>query len=158
MGISIREFARRDGCDERLVRRAIGEGRLRKLPDGTLDEAMVGTGWRASNMTRQQVIVEVQGLPEDEVPELAASLARKEYALARLRELEYAQKSRLVAPIADMTALVAAQLAKVRTRLLAIPSETAAAVARCKTAAEAEAIIRRKVVEALAELSGADKV
>jgi hypothetical protein len=48
-GVSIREFARRDGCNDKLVRRAIQHGRIVALPDGTLDPALVGTGWRKSN-------------------------------------------------------------------------------------------------------------
>lgn len=48
-GISIREFARRDGCSEKLVRRALESGRLQRLADGTLDASLVGTGWRKTN-------------------------------------------------------------------------------------------------------------
>lgn len=48
-GISIREFGRRDGCDDKLVRRAIKSGRLVALSDGTIDPALVGTGWRKTN-------------------------------------------------------------------------------------------------------------
>lgn len=48
-GISIREFARRDGCAEGLVRRAIQQTRLAKLADGSLDPKLVGSGWRKTN-------------------------------------------------------------------------------------------------------------
>lgn len=48
-GISIREFARRDGCSDRLVRDAITAGYLRKTADGKLDPAAVGTPWRKGN-------------------------------------------------------------------------------------------------------------
>lgn len=48
-GIGIREFARRDGCDDALVRRAIKSGKLTAFDDGTLDPAQVGTGWRKGN-------------------------------------------------------------------------------------------------------------
>ena len=47
--ITVREFARRDGCDERLVRRAIKRGRLTRGSDGKLDAALVATAWRAGN-------------------------------------------------------------------------------------------------------------
>ena len=50
-GISIREFARREGCDDKLVRRAIGRSALRTLSDGTLDPALIGSGWRKTNRT-----------------------------------------------------------------------------------------------------------
>lgn len=48
-GISGREFARREGCDPALVRRAVAQGKLQALPDGTLSPALVGTGWRHGN-------------------------------------------------------------------------------------------------------------
>ncbi|MGG5811457.1 hypothetical protein [Falsiroseomonas sp. CW058] len=49
VGISIREFARREGCSDKLVRNALGAGKLQARPDGTLDPTLVGTGWRHSN-------------------------------------------------------------------------------------------------------------
>ncbi|NKE43565.1 hypothetical protein HB662_02170 [Roseomonas frigidaquae] len=48
-GISIREFARREGCNDKLVRRAVDQGKLKALPNGKLDPALVGTGWRHAN-------------------------------------------------------------------------------------------------------------
>lgn len=48
-GISVREFARRDGCDEALVRRAIKQKKLATLEDGSIDPALVRSGWRKSN-------------------------------------------------------------------------------------------------------------
>lgn len=47
--VSIREFARLDGCSDKLVRRAISEGKLRVSADGKLDPALAGTGWRRTN-------------------------------------------------------------------------------------------------------------
>lgn len=47
--ISMREFARRDGCDPKLVRDAVKDGSLVKLSDEKLDAALVGTGWRYRN-------------------------------------------------------------------------------------------------------------
>jgi hypothetical protein len=47
--VSIREFARLDGCSDKLVRRAISEGKLRVSADGKLDRALAGTGWRRTN-------------------------------------------------------------------------------------------------------------
>lgn len=48
-GISIREFARREGCNDKLIRRAISGGYLKTLEDGTLSPALVGSGWRKVN-------------------------------------------------------------------------------------------------------------
>ncbi len=47
--LSIREFARRDGCDEKLVRKAISAGHLCSSPTGKLAADLVGTGWRRTN-------------------------------------------------------------------------------------------------------------
>jgi hypothetical protein len=47
--VSIREFARLDGCNDKLVRRAISSGKLKVDADGKLDPALVGTGWRKQN-------------------------------------------------------------------------------------------------------------
>jgi hypothetical protein len=49
MGISRRQFAERDGCHESLVRRALRNGHLSALDDGSLDPALVGTPWREGN-------------------------------------------------------------------------------------------------------------
>lgn len=156
-GISIREFARREGCSDTAVHKAIKTGALHKLPDGSLDEALVGTGWRPSNR-RIQGRTPAEGaeaaLREAVViPPIADSEAKKEFYLAELRQLEYDLKSGLVSPNAEQVAIVAAAMARVRTRLLAIPSEAAPALHRCKTVQEAEAELRRRVTEALEELS-----
>jgi hypothetical protein len=47
--VSIREFARLDGCSDKLVRRAINEGKLRVSADGKLARSLAGTGWRRTN-------------------------------------------------------------------------------------------------------------
>jgi phage terminase Nu1 subunit (DNA packaging protein) len=60
-----------------------------------------------------------------------------------------------VVPVAYAAADLGKRCARIRTRLLAIPSETAVRVQRAKTAPEAEAIIRDVIYEALEELSGA---
>ena len=46
-GLSIREFARRDGCNEKLVRRKLQSGHLTAFEDGSIDPKLVGTDWRA---------------------------------------------------------------------------------------------------------------
>ena len=47
--VSVREFASLDGCDDKLVRRAIKAGKLPISGDGKLDRALVGSGWRKTN-------------------------------------------------------------------------------------------------------------
>lgn len=47
--VSVREFARLDGCDDKLVRRAIKAGKLRISADGKVDPSQAKTGWRRQN-------------------------------------------------------------------------------------------------------------
>lgn len=47
--IAVREFARRAGCDEKQVRRAIEKGALLKDDAGLLDAAFVDSQWRKPN-------------------------------------------------------------------------------------------------------------
>jgi hypothetical protein len=47
--ISIREFARREGVNDKVIRRAVNGGYLTPLPNGMLSAALVGTGWRKAN-------------------------------------------------------------------------------------------------------------
>ncbi len=58
-----------------------------------------------------------------------------------------------VVPVAYAAADLGRRCARIRTRLLAIPSETAVRVQRAKTAPKTESIIRDVIYEALAELS-----
>lgn len=47
--VSIREFAKLDGCNDKLVRRAINSGKLSTNEDGKLDASLAGSGWRREN-------------------------------------------------------------------------------------------------------------
>ncbi|MEN2749242.1 hypothetical protein [Sphingomonas sp. T9W2] len=47
--VSAREFARLDGCNDKLVRNAIKAGKLPVSGDGKIDAALAGTGWRRQN-------------------------------------------------------------------------------------------------------------
>jgi hypothetical protein len=193
-GISIREFGRRDGCSDTLVRRALKSGHLSAFADGSLDASLVGTGWRDANrraangantgreprtgdpatvrtdMEAQPhggALVRRERIDEDEtVTEAAERLIRdlglltlaeaerlKENFLGRLKQLEYDIKSGAVATVAEVERQVAAEYAKVRTRLLAIPSELAPRVHHLKTLPEIQAALTEAIVEALEELT-----
>lgn len=47
--VSVREFARLDGCDDKLVRRAIKAGKLPVSGTGKVSAALAGSGWRRHN-------------------------------------------------------------------------------------------------------------
>ncbi|HEY8622695.1 MAG TPA: hypothetical protein VIM74_02420, partial [Casimicrobiaceae bacterium] len=169
LGISIREFARRDGCNEKLVRRFIKDGRLGALADGTLDPALVATGWRLNNRRALDVVIgnnadssaaanaaralamvsSPGGAPysRTEAERIAANY------LARHRQLEFDIKSGAVIPTADAGRMVGEEYARVRTRLLAIAAEQAPRIFALKSAAEVQDALMACVVEALEELS-----
>ncbi len=46
-GITLREFARRAGCDPKVVRRKTQSGHLPTFSDGTVDPARLDVDWRS---------------------------------------------------------------------------------------------------------------
>ncbi|MGE5546490.1 MAG: terminase small subunit [Solirubrobacterales bacterium] len=78
---------------------------------------------------------------------------RKMVAEATLAEIEVDRLSATVAPVDDIVAMVGMQFANVRTRLLAIPSNCAMALARARKPAEASAIVQEAVIDAMSELT-----
>ena len=48
-GVSIREFARREGVSDTLVRKALKLNRLKAFDDGSIDPGLVGSNWREGN-------------------------------------------------------------------------------------------------------------
>jgi hypothetical protein len=89
-GISIREFARREGVSDTLVHQALKNGRLKAYPDRSIDPAMLGTPWRMRNATGANGSLQEAGrggLP------YAEALRVKENYLAMLRRLEFEEKS-----------------------------------------------------------------
>jgi hypothetical protein len=175
-GISLREFARRDGCDPKLVREAVKKGRLPALPDRKLDPSLAGTGWRERNrrgggmgedrdgecpqavpITDADLTAAAERLAADPACTLSMADAErlKENYLARLRQLEYDTKAGLVVPVAEVAAEVGQALATVRTKLLALPAEHAPRLHRLKTVPELQDALARLITEALEELSRA---
>ncbi|MFP4891236.1 hypothetical protein [Paraburkholderia sp. EG304] len=103
-GISIREFARREGVSHTLVVQGVKQGRLPKRADGSMDPALVGTGWRATakaanepssdaaNEVESAGTLQPPGSAGKGVP-YAEALRLKENWLALLRRQEYEQRS-----------------------------------------------------------------
>lgn len=77
----------------------------------------------------------------------------KENYLALLSQLEYDQKSGAVVAVQDVAKVWGEILARVRTRLLAIPAQCAPQAQRAKTVPEAQGVIQSAVTEALEELT-----
>ncbi len=149
-GISIREFAERDGCNDKLVRRVLDNGHLAMLPAGGLDPALVGTGWRERN---RQASEGADTRPEDGLPDLAESRRRLEHIKAEMAQIELDLVTGKIAPIAPHIERLGKRLATFRTRLLAMPAEQAVAISRLGNPDAVEAYLRTKLGEALRELA-----
>lgn len=144
-GIAIREFARRDGCHESLVRKALRRGNLVAGPGGKLDAQLVGTGWRRSNIDQSKAGTDRASLAE--------ALRRKENALAGLRQIELDKALESLVPVEEAAGMIAAEYAAVRRRLLHIPIEVAEPVAATTRPAEVQHIIAAAINRALQDLS-----
>lgn len=187
--LSVREFARQAGCDEKQVRRAIEKGLLSKGEDDKLSADDVGGQWRKPNRRGVEKIAADMGqggevsaaAPKradktrrvrvaargDETAEeaaerivqqagllsLAQALTLKENYLARHQQLSYDLKAGSVVLITEVADKVGAEYATVRKKMLAIPSEHAPAIHRCRTVLEVEDKLRSAVVEALKGLT-----
>ena len=81
----------------------------------------------------------------------AAELARDSY-MARLRQLEYEELAGQLVRVDVVRQAITASCVRVRTRLLAIPSEHAPGIARLKDAAAVQGALQHAIVEALDEL------
>lgn len=99
-GVSLRQFAKLDGCSEMLVRRGIQQGKLIAFEDGTLDPALAKTPWRKGNIGANGANAVANGSGAGELLSFADAqqlkennLARKEGYQALLRKLEHEVKS-----------------------------------------------------------------
>lgn len=164
-GISIREFARRAGCDKQVVQRKVKSGHLPALSDGTLDPRHVDMDWRGGVSPLPSTGTPVGGT--ETLEEAAARIVIgegvlwskaeaervKENYAAKLRQLDYDRESGLVAEIEDVAIAVATELSLVRNKLMNIGSRVAPRIAVMRSAEEIKAMIDAEVVLALEELS-----
>jgi hypothetical protein len=140
-GVSIREFARREGVSDMLVRRALKRTRIKALPDGTLDPALVGTQWRKRNATDEGAAGQSASKgansganteANSSQPDSGAkgltygeALRLKENWLALLRRLEYEQKSGSLVELAVAQNVVFELCREQRDAWLAWPAKVA---------------------------------
>ena len=123
IGISIREFARRDGCDKVVVSRALKRGRLVAFEDGTLDPALVGTGWRlrAGDTFAPAATAAARGEPKT----LAEAEFRKAAALAVKAEIDLKLRIAQYVDLQQVRAIVADAVEQSRSLIESIPPRLA---------------------------------
>lgn len=168
-GISIREFARRAGCDDKVVRRKLESGHLHRNSDGSLNPAYLDIDWRsgaslpadtvgafadsADGVSIEDIATRMVAADGKELWSKADAEKVKENYAARLKQLEYDRESGLVVPIDDVVVAVASEYAVVRNRLLGIGSKVAPTISVLQSPEEIKAIIDAEVVEALSQLT-----
>jgi hypothetical protein len=151
------EYARRRGCTEGAVRRAVRDGRI-SLIEGRIDPVAADAQWarntrvRAGSRATDDANLQA-GSPaprrgrsddDDEDDGYWASKARREKAEADLAELKLAEQRAELVRAADVRAAQARRLAALRESLLQLPARLApvlaaeADAARCHETLQAE--------------------
>jgi hypothetical protein len=152
--ISLREFARRDGCDDKWVRVAIKNGALPRIPGKVLPANLVGTGWRYRN----RLGAETADCPSEvsaPEPTLAEAVRRREVALANRRRHEWMTRSAQWVARADAERLYTAMSGSVCLIFRKLPAKVAPLVAGSRDPRQIQTALRDSVYDALAEASGA---
>jgi len=168
-GISIREFARRAGCDDKVVRRKVKTEHIKPFADGTIDPGYLDVDWRsgeqpvsaiaydadadADSQSLEDAALRLVSADGQELWSKADAEKVKENYAARLKQLEYDREVGLVVEIDDVIAAVASEYAVVRNRLLGIGSKVAPTIAVLNSAEEIKALIDKEVVRALGALT-----
>ena len=143
-----------------------------------MDSDYIDTAWRTEAVgvvrsantanTSANIDVRIEAKPDETleqaaerlIPELLSQFATKadaekvkETYLALLRKLEYDEKSREVVKVSEVARIVGADYAKVRSKLMEIPSSVAPLAVLMKTPEEIRALIEKEVAHALEELA-----
>lgn len=154
--ISIREFARREDCNDKLVRRAITGGFLTLSEGKTLDAALVGSAWRKRKRDRADTSASAdtgkaagadtaavsatagpaadsaaadEPAEEGGIPKLAASEARRVHFLALQREDEYRKRRGELVELNTAKGVLFQEFRAARDAWLAWPGNCAALIA-----------------------------
>ncbi|WP_432343381.1 hypothetical protein WMC41_11860 [Shinella yambaruensis] len=172
IGISIREFARRAGCDDKVVRRKVKTKHIHLLKDGTIDPAYLDVNWRSGDLLPLSAqghiavrdadtngpLVAALGLMSADGEELwskADAEKVKENFNARLKQIEFERESTQVVTIDDAIAHLRSECGIVRERCRSIGDDVAPRLFGMMSAAEVKAAIDAAVVAALADLATA---
>lgn len=144
--ISKSEYARRRGCTEAAVRRAVKDGRI-SLIDGKIDPVAADAQWARNSRVRAGSKPTNEARPVDQEDTEGGywqSRARREAAEAEMAELKLAEQRGALVRTADVRAVFSQRLAGLRNSLLQIPARLSPVMAaesdpaRCFEAMQAE--------------------
>lgn len=144
--VSKSEYARRRGCTEAAVRRAVKDGRI-SLIDGKIDPVAADAQWARNSRVRAGSKPTADARPVDQEDAEGGywqSRARREAAEAEMAELKLAEQRGALVRTADVRAVFSQRLAGLRNSLLQIPARLSPVMAaesdqaRCFEAMQAE--------------------
>jgi hypothetical protein len=181
LGLTNRQAAKLVGCTHKAIGDAKKTGHLISLSDGSVSPEAVKK-WQASRRAprggygdtvssnppvklstsqvaallmsddeqaeRALALLTAEGIFETRA---AAELHRDSY-IARMKQLQFEREAGQVVEVESVAKIVGESLARVRTRLLAIPAEQAPRLHRLKTVGELQDAILECITEALEEL------
>ncbi|MCP1216793.1 helix-turn-helix domain-containing protein [Acetobacter orientalis] len=172
------EAARRAGCSRTTIQKHLASGRI--IADGsrvnlisfnewleTRDDVQHGvqpdvqpplhprvqpapTGAPAPEQVAH--IVSSQG-EQSQLLSFNAARTLEQNAKARLKQLEFDERSKEVVEVALVAATIGKEYAAVRRKLLALPAEHSPSIHRCKTVADVQERLRVLITRALEELT-----
>lgn len=143
------EFGRHVGITQQAVADLVARGVIDGQGRGKIDLDKARLSYCAH---LRSVAGNRSGDPEADL-DLTAERARKAKEEADKLEMQNAHLRGELLAREDVNAAVVGAFARVRARLIGVPSKAAPMVVQCEVPAEAEAIIRKAVYEALRELA-----
>ena len=162
--ISKAEYARRRGCSEGAVRRAVRDGRI-TLIDGKIDPVAADAQWARNTRVRAgsrptddanlQAPMSRGRADEDGEDGYWASKSRREKAEADLAELKLAEQRGLLVRAADIRAAQARRLAALREALLQLPARLAPVLAAEADAGKVHEQLQAELHQVLAHMTEA---
>lgn len=155
--LTVGGFAKRAGMTRQAVYKAIRDGRLTRAPDGLIDVQEGLAQLRDSTHPTQggdRRAGSAKAVESDGTDGLTFAEARRLHEIEKLRaaKLENDLRERELLPADQVGLWVTSAFARVRSRLLALPSKLAP-IAEMRPAGEIEEAARKLIYQALRELS-----
>ncbi len=156
------EYARRRGCSEAAVRRAITDGRITTV-DGRIDPVAADAQWERNTRPRagsapassRPPAAEADAKPRDDSNGYWVAKSRREQAEAELSELKLAEQMGQLVRAADIQSAYSRRAAALRESLLQIPSRLSAQLAAESDQARCHDLLQAELHTVLAQLAEA---
>lgn len=162
MGLTQAAYARHRGVSPAAVTYALQAGRIRKLPDGTIDPADADAMWEANTKTPQNTAQTAAALPKappSDAPVYNDERALHERVKRELAEVKLAEERGRLLDRDDVRSGIVSAFRAIRDRVRALPSRLAQQLAGESDAGRILVLLRTEIDQALTDaLSVADDV